>query len=66
MKGLGNFSVVDVAVVTEAPMCVSCAGAHADFVCSECELRVLLGQLLELADTIAAFPAGKAGRRRLA
>ena len=66
VKGLDSFSVVDVAVVAEAPMCVSCAGAHADFVCSECELRVLLGQLLELAYTVASFPVGKAGRRRLA
>ncbi len=47
-------------------LCVSCAGAHADVVCSECELRELLGQLLELAYTVASFPAGKAWRRRLA
>ncbi len=30
VKGLDSFSVGDVAVVAEAPMCVSCAGAHAD------------------------------------
>ncbi len=57
---------MDVAVVAEAPLCVSCAGAHADFVCSECELREFLGPLLELAYSFAAFPAGKAWRRRLA
>ena len=35
-------------------------------VCPECELRILLGQMLEMAYTVASVPAGKARRRGLA
>ena len=59
-------SVVGVAVAADVPLCVSCAGAHAEFVCSECELRELLGHFLEAAHGITTCPSAKAGRRRLA
>ena len=41
-------------------------GAHAEFVCSECELRELLGHFLEAAHGITTCPSAKVGRRRLA
>ena len=50
----------------DVPVCVSCAGAHAEFVCSECELRELLGNCLELAHHIITCPSANVGRRRLA
>ena len=66
VKALDSFSVVEVAVVADVSLCVSCAGAHAEFVCSECELREVLGHLLELAYGVATCPSGKVGRRWLA
>ena len=59
-------SVVGVAVAGDVPLCVSCAGAHAEFVCSECELRELLGHFLEAAHGVTTCPSAKVGRRRLA
>ncbi len=53
-------------MAADVPLCVSCAGAHAEFVCSECELRELLGDLLKLAHGVATCPSGKVGRRWLA
>ena len=46
VKALDCFSVEGVAVAADVPLCVSCAGAHAEFVCSECELRDPLGDAL--------------------
>ena len=46
------------------PLCVSCAGAHAEFVCSECELRELFRHFLEAAHGITTCPSAR--RRRLA
>ena len=50
-------------MVADVSLCVSCAGAHAEFVCSECELRELLGQLLEAAYSSASCPVRKSRRR---
>ena len=65
VKALNSFSVAEVAVVADVPLCVSC-GAHAEFVCSECELCELLGHFLEAAHGITTCPSAKVGRRRLA
>ena len=62
MKALNSFSVVEVAVVADVPLCVSC-GAHAESVCSECELRELLGQVLDAAYSSASCPVRKSRRR---
>ena len=53
-------------MVADVSLCVSCAGAHAEFVCSECELRELLGHFLEAAHGVTTCPSAKVGRRRLA
>ena len=50
----------------DAPWCGSCAGALAELVCSECELRVLLGLVRETAHYFTTCPSAKEGRRRLA
>ena len=62
MKALNSFSVAEVAVVADVPLCVSC-GAHAEFGCSECEQRELLEQLLDLAYSSASCPVRKSRRR---
>ena len=59
-------SVVGVAVAADVPLCVSCARAHAEFVCSEYELRELLGLVREVAHVFTTCPSAKEGRRRLA
>ena len=44
-------------------MCESCAGAHAEFVCSKCVLRELLRGFRELAYGVTTCPSAKVGRR---
>jgi hypothetical protein len=63
VKAPNSFSVVEVAVAADVPLCGSCAGAHAEFVCSECELRELLGQMSELAYSSASGPVRQSRRR---
>ena len=59
-------SVLGAAEAADVPLCASCAGAHAEFVCSECELRELLGLVREAAHFFTTWPSAKEGRRRLA
>jgi hypothetical protein len=59
-------SVLGAAEAADAPWCGSCAGALAEFVCSECELRELLGLVREAAHFFTTCPSAKEGRRRLA
>ncbi len=65
VKALNSFSVAEVAVVADVPLCVNC-WAHAEFVCSECELRELVGQMLDAAYSSASCPARKSRRRLFA
>ena len=59
-------SVLGVAEAADVPWCGRCAGALAEFVCSECELRELLGLVREAAHFFTTWPSAKEGRRRLA
>ena len=59
-------SVLGAAEAADAPWCGSCAGALAEFVCSECELRELLVIVREAAHYFTTCPSAKEGRRRLA
>ena len=65
MKALSSSSVVEVAVVADGPLCESC-GAFAEFVCPVCELRKLLGQMLENVYHIATCPVERVRRRYVA
>ena len=58
-------SSLGAAEAADAPWCGSCAGALAELVCSECELRELLGLVREVAHYFTGASA-KEGRRRLA
>ena len=59
---LNSFSDAGVAVVADVPLGVSC-GAHAESGRSDCEQRILLEQLLDLAYSSASCPVRKSRRR---
>ena len=65
-RTLDCFSGLGAVEAADAPWCGSCAGALAELVCSECELRVLLGLVRETAHYFTTCPSAKEGRRRLA
>ena len=65
-RRLEGSSSLGASEAADAPWCGSCAGALAELVCSECELRILLGLVREMAHYFTTCPSAKEGRRRLA